>query len=411
MAQNNNSIHLEERSSVTTIEETDQIYAESTGSADGYLFRTQFTISLPSSLDGGNSDEEETEKMHDHAFHSENSVHYQCQLEKEGFLRRTSAATDFKEETESLLNCPGLNSPNQKTREAAESEEIDRLKDEIHQLRNVGAVTTESLSEAQDTVARLKEQELALRTELDCLRQGADWSVELANSLQQKLAHERSKVSCAEEAVNKTKKDNRRLERELEYLKSDLAATEKELKGYKQGYTRLQNELRETKNQLASEKNRTFTLTDEKHLLSQEISHLQMSLDAANLETRRVRHENNELQDKIQGLKESRQRLQSHMQSIQGQFSKELDSLSRQLRAAKERASLNCKTELREAQSKCDEEKGGLVRQTVRSRSTVRSVVSGGNRDSREDAVRKLLEENRLLRMNMRAAADLIEKY
>ncbi|XP_065344713.1 myosin-11-like [Cloeon dipterum] len=403
MAQNNNSIHLEEKSSVTTIEETDQIYAESTGSADGYLFRTQFTISLPSSLDGGNSDEE-TEKMHDRAFHSENSVHYQCQHEKEGFLRHT---IDFKEETESLLNCPDSNSPKQKTREAVKSDEIDRLKDEIHQLRNVGAVTTESLSEAQDTVARLKEQELALRTELDCLRQGADWSVELANSLQQKLAHERSKVSCAEEAVNKTKKDNRRLERELEYLKSDVAAAEKELKGYKLGYTRLQNELRETKNQLALEKNRAFTLTDEKHLLSQEISHLQMSLDAANLETRRVRQENNELQDKIQGLKESRQRLQSHMQSIQGQFSKELDSLSRQLRAAKDRASLNCKTELRE----CDEEKGGFVRQTVRSRSTVRSVVSGGNRDSREVPVRKLLEENRLLRMNMRAAADLIEKY
>jgi len=171
-------------------------------------------------------------------------------------------------------------------------------------------------------------------------------------------------------------------------------------------------------------------------------------LSEANRESTNTRHENNKLQDKLHELNESGQELRLHSHTLQGQLTKEVNSLSRQLAAAREQVNAykirlvegapcssnpqGLKIELAQVKRKYDELKKLFQMQqvngSVRSRSMVRStttttrgrgeqsfcqtdnqeVVETGRQPTLAGYL-QLEEENKMLKMMIKAAKNLAQ--
>jgi chromosome segregation ATPase len=167
-----------------------------------------------------------------------------------------------------------LSTPQRINWEAAKSDEISRLKSDIKQLKAEQLKNFGGISEANDSIARLKDENYVLKSQLAEERQFLEKLETTMVDAKHQLSIERVKVSYCEEEMDHVRKENRRLVRESDFLKSDLSIAEKDLKASKECCASLQRDLREVGTKLNQKTNTLFLMADEESLLKNEISAL-----------------------------------------------------------------------------------------------------------------------------------------
>jgi chromosome segregation ATPase len=158
--------------------------------------------------------------------------------------------------------------------DAAKTGEISRLKNEIQQLREEKVRSFGNISEAEDKIARLKDQTLSLKAELDAEREhsrGLDTTLKLSD---QAAENTTARLKKSESDLEQLKKENRRLAHDLEFAMSSLTDAENKLSEKKDEIATLNNKLNMAKAHLSLDTNKMLTLMDEKTLLVAEVQSL-----------------------------------------------------------------------------------------------------------------------------------------
>ncbi|ETO26109.1 BRCT domain protein [Reticulomyxa filosa] len=232
----------------------------------------------------------------------------------------------------------------QATQQSQFQREKDQLQATINELKTVGQSLREELTQLQSQQNQLEAQKKELQSSNETNKKNIEYlETQLGSKTQEDQQLSALSASLTQE-INQTQSEQDSILKELEIAKQQLADVTSQLKKQSNDRGNIQNENQNLKERLSQQINEKNRLRDENSQLQEEnnsfkeklssakggndtrLQELEGEINKLQLDLAKVRTENEQLRDKMQGLEEENTQLKTEVQKFEGYDSKEEDA-------------------------------------------------------------------------------------